>query len=203
MIRRRMGVEMKPNTWMIAGAAVVILAAVAYQRLYRAPGTPDLSPLVNRGQPAGPGSPTGPVPSPAPGARVSPSVPDIMPSAEPGLDRELSAIYRKALESQGIKVLGLAITDQRASGGARRADILYRTAADGRIATLRPEIVRIISPGANPRLALDTITVRAAKPDGTIAATVSVTVPEVDRWLKGQMPDQEFYSRWVVRTPSR
>jgi hypothetical protein len=186
----------KHNAWMIAGAAVAVLIVAVYLRLGRAPGSPDLSPLVNRGQPTAPGSPARPMASPTPGAQAP-------PSPEPGLDQELSVIYRKALEGQGIRVLGLAITDQRARGGARRADILYQTTTDGRIASLRPEIVRIISPGANPQLALDTITVRAAKSNGIVTVAVSVTVPEVDRWLKGQMPDDEFYARWIVRVPSR
>lgn len=181
----------------VVALAVAVVAGVAYLRFVRGPGAPDLSPLVNRGpsaaSPAGP--PAGSTAAPASPAARTPA------SDEPALDRELSASYRRALERQGLKVLGLAITDRRSAGGARRADILYRTATDGRLASLRPEIVRIVSPGANPQLALDTITVRAALPSGRIAATIAVTVPEVDRWLKTQMTDEEFYGRWVVSTP--
>ena len=54
-----------------------------------------------------------------------------------------------------------------------------------------------------PRLALDLITVRAARADGTIAATISVTVPDIDRWLKAQITDDEFYRTWTVRTRPR
>jgi hypothetical protein len=179
------------STRIVGALAVVAVAVVGYQRFIKTPGSPDLSPLINRGRPSA--SPAVPR---APGAPAS-------PSHEPELDRELSTTYKKALEGQGFKILGLAITDRRARGGARRADILYRTTTDGRVVSLRPEIVRILGPGANPQLALDTITVRAALPSGRIAATVAVTVPEVDRWLKGQMTDEGFYGRWIVSTPPR
>lgn len=185
------------STRIIVTLAVVAVVVVAYQRFIRTPG-PDLSPLVNRGQPSA--SPAVPR---APGAPASPPAPQVSSSDEPELDRELSATYKKALEGQGLKILGLAITDRRTRGGARRADILYRTRTDGRLVSLRPEIVRILGPGANPQLALDTITVRAALPNGRIAATVAVTVPEVDRWLKSQMTDEEFYGRWIMSTPLR
>ena len=186
------------STRIVGALAVVAVAVVGYQRFIKAPGSPDLSPLVDRGLPSA--SPAVPR---APGAPASPPVPHASSPDEPELDRELSATYRKALEGQGFKILGLAITDRRARGGARRADILYRTTTDGRLVSLRPEIVRILGPGANPQLALDTITVRAALPSGRIAATVAVTVPEVDRWLKTQMTDEEFYGRWIVSTPPR
>jgi len=189
----------KWSTRIVVGLAALAVAFVGYERFVRAPGSPDLSPLVNRGRPSPAASAAGPR---APGGPASPPA-QTSSSDEPELDRELSATYRKALERQGLKILGLAITDRRSTGGARRADVLYRTTTDGRLAALRPEMVRILSPGANSQLALDTITVRAALPSGRIAAAVSVTVPEVDRWLKSQMTDEEFYRRWIVSTPPR
>ena len=186
------------STRIIVALAVVTVAVVGYQRFIKTSRSPDLSPLVNRGRP-----PVSPAVPRAPGAPASPPAPQASSPDEPELDRDLSATYKKALEGQGFKILGLAITDRRARGGARRADILYRTTTDGRLVSLRPEIVLILGPGANPQLALDTITVRAALPNGRIAATVAVTVPEVDRWLKSQMTDEEFYGRWIVSTPPR
>jgi hypothetical protein len=190
------------STRIAVALAVVALVAVGYHRFVRTSSSPDMSRLVNRGT-ATPGAGVPAAGGPSPGAQPSPPAAQTQSSDEPELDRELSAAYKKALETQGLKILGLAITDRRSTGGARRADILYRTTTDGRLVSLRPEIVRIVSPGANPKLALDTITVRAALPSGRIAATVAVTVPEVDRWLKSQMSDQEFYGRWVVTTPPR
>jgi hypothetical protein len=180
----------------VVGLAVVIVAAAGYARFVRAPGAPSLSPPVYH-----PGSSAPPAAAPSGPPPAAGTPPQASSSEEPALDRELSATYRRALERQGLTILGLAITDRRGVGGARRADILYRTATDGRLASLRPEIVRILGPGTNPQLALDTITVRAALAGGRIAATIAVTVPEVDRWLRSQMTDEEFYGRWVVSTP--
>ncbi len=92
----------------------------------------------------------------------------------------------------------LAISDRRASGGARRADIVYRIAAAGTLTAVRPALIRILAPGANPKLALDQITVRATRPNGTILGTVTVSVADLDRWLKAQMSDDEFYATWTV-----
>ena len=195
----RIHTVVKQSTRIVVALAVVAVVGVAYLRFVRMPGSPDLSRLVNRG----PNAPQAGAPTTGASPPGAPSVPQRSSPDEPELDRELSAAYKKALETQGLKILGLAITDRRSTGGARRADILYRTATDGRLVSMRPEIVRILSPGANPKLALDTITVRAALPSGRIAATVAVTVPEVDRWLKSQMSDAEFYGRWVVTTPPR
>jgi hypothetical protein len=133
-------------------------------------------------------------------AGTEPAVPEVLPAAAPGLDRELAADYRKALRAQGVEVTSLTIVDERASGGARQARIVYRTATDGRLAALRPEIVRILGPGANPRLALDRIVItpmRFARP----LALITVGVADLDRWLKAQIDDTEFYARWSVQTP--
>ncbi|MBI3998478.1 MAG: hypothetical protein HY355_05540 [Armatimonadetes bacterium] len=141
--------------------------------------------------------------TPAPTPAGEPQVPAELPTAEPGLDRALARDYRRALEGQGIRIIALAITDRRKAGGARRADIVYQTKTTGAITALRPEIVRIAGPATNPRLALDLITVRAARRDGVILATVSIAVPDIDRWLKTQISDDEFYATWAVRTPGR
>ena len=120
-----------------------------------------------------------------------------------GLDDVLASDYRRALEAQGFRVLALAITDRRATGGARRADVVYLTRTDGTPAALRREIARIAAPGANPRLALDQITVRAARPTGRIALAVTIAVPHLDSWLRGQLDDAAFYRTWAVQTPPR
>lgn len=138
-------------------------------------------------------------PSPAP----EPAVPVDLPTPAPGLDRALTSDYRKALTAHGHKVLGLTIVDTRATGGARRAEIIYQTATDGSMKALRPEVARIVSPGANPRLALDQIVVRPARPNGAVVVTVTVTVMELDRWLKAQTTDEEFYESWSVRQSAR
>ncbi|MDR7481073.1 MAG: hypothetical protein QN183_09225 [Armatimonadota bacterium] len=118
-------------------------------------------------------------------------------------DSALAGDYRRALEAQGFRVLALAITDRRATGGARRADIVYVTRAGGTAAALRPEVARVAAPGANPRLALDLITVRAVRPNGSIVLTVTMAVPHLDRWLHAQLSDAEFYRTWTIRTPPR
>lgn len=151
--------------------------------------------------------------APAPGAASSapataspapePPVPMNLPTAESGLDEELARDYQRALVAQGIKVTALAITDRRASGGVRRADIVYRTATAGTLPALRPEVIRILSPGANPRMALDQITVRAFRPNGTLLASITVAVADLDRWLKAQISDDEFTATWTVRGLSR
>ena len=120
-----------------------------------------------------------------------------------GLDDVLASDYRRALEARGFRVLALAITDRRATGGARRADVVYLTQTDGTPAALRREIARIAAPGANPRLALDQITVRAARPTGRIALAVTIAVPHLDSWLRGQLDDAAFYRTWAVQTPPR
>lgn len=118
-------------------------------------------------------------------------------------DEALAGDYRRALEAQGFRVLALAITDRRATGGARRADVVYVTRTSGTLAALRPEIARVAAPGANPRLALDLITVRAARSGGRIVLTVTMAVPLLDRWLHAQLSDAEFYQTWTVRPPPR
>ncbi len=150
------------------------------------------------------GTPAPSAQTPAAGPQApDPPVPVTLPTGEPDLDRALARDYRKALEAQRIKVTALAITDRRATRGSRRADIVYQTSTSGTLDALRPEIARILGPGASPRLALDLITVRAARADGTIAATISVAVPDIDRWLKAQITDDEFYRTWTVRTRPR
>lgn len=160
--------------------------------------------LVPPTSPAAPGTAAPAAPrTPAPRAAPEPEVPEDLPTPPPGLDRELASDYKEALARQGIPVTSLEITDTRATGGARRAEIAYRTAAGPSMAALRPEIVRILGPGANPRLALDQITVRAIGPQGKVVASVTVSVPDLDRWLRAQIGDGEFYSRWTVRGPAR
>jgi hypothetical protein len=156
-----------------------------------APGLPALPATPGPDVPAAPQAPT-------PGAAPEPDVPVDLPTPAPGLDRELAGDYREALTKQGINIVSLEIADARATGGARRAEIAYRTGAGPGIAALRPEIVRILGPGANPRLALDQITVRAVGRGGAVVASVTVSVPDLDRWLRAQITDEEFYSRWVV-----
>lgn len=180
--------------WLVLLAAVV-LVLVAVRRV----------PPRDTQAPVG-GAPAPSATSQAPGASPQapdPAVPVAIPTGEPGLDRALARDYRKALEAQRIKVTALAITDRRATRGSRRADIVYQTSTSGTLDALRPEIARILGPGASPRLALDLITVRAARADGTIAATISVTVPDIDRWLRAQISDDEFYRTWTVRTRPR
>ncbi len=168
--------------------------------------------LLSQGRVSGPGGPgpEGPAPSGpqvsgerSPSGRPTGGIPIDLPTTPPGLDRELAGDYQRALVAHGLRVTALAITDRRASGGIRRADIVYRTAATGTLAAVRPELVRIISPGANPKLALDQITVRAARADGRILGSVTVSVVDLDRWLKAQMGDDEFYAAWIVRGFSR
>ncbi|MGQ0568481.1 MAG: hypothetical protein ACT4P5_02960 [Armatimonadota bacterium] len=121
-----------------------------------------------------------------------------MPAPAPSLDRALAWDYHKALAAQGVRVTALAIIDTRARGGIRRADIVYKSATNGTLPALRPEVIRILGPGSNPKLALDQIVVRATGPTGTVVATITVVVADLDRWLKTQISDDEFYNRWVV-----
>ncbi|MDR7420588.1 MAG: hypothetical protein QN178_16945 [Armatimonadota bacterium] len=141
----------------------------------------------------------GPPSVPAPGAPAAePVVPVDLPTPAPGLDRALAADFRKALEGQGVRVAALTITDTRATGGVRRVEIVYRTTTGRTLGALRTEIVRVAGPGANPRLALDQIAVRATTPSGKPIAAVVITVADLDRWLKAEMTDVEFYSRWTA-----
>lgn len=126
-----------------------------------------------------------------------------IPTPPPGLDRALADDYRRALVAQGLQVISLKITDRRASGGIRRAEITYRTRTTGTLSALRPEVVRVIAPSANPRLALDLVVVQAVRRDGSVAATITVQVAVIDRWLKAQISDDEFYGRWAVKGGSR
>lgn len=126
-----------------------------------------------------------------------------MPTPAPGLDRALARDYQKALAAQGVRVSALAIIDTRARGGIRWADIAYKTATNGTLPALRPEVVRILGPGSNPKLGLDQIVVKATGPTGKVVATITVVVADLDRWLKTQISDDEFYNRWVVRGPVR
>lgn len=145
-------------------------------------------------------APSTPAPAGSPGGE--PTVPSSLPTAEPELDRELAQGYRKLLEGQGVKVTALAITDRRKTGGARRADIVYRTAISGGFDALRPEIARILGAGTSSRLALDIITVRAVKPNGRVVATVSAGIPDIERWLRKLSSDEDFYRAWTVRMPA-
>ena len=144
-----------------------------------------------------------PLALPAATPTPEPAVPVDLPTPAPGLDRALTADYRRALTTHGHKVLGLTIVDTRATGGARRAEIVYKTTTDGSMKALRPEVARIISPGANPRLALDQIVVRPARPNGTSIMAITISVMELDRWLKAQTTDEEFYASWTVRQGAR
>lgn len=176
--------------WLLlaAGLAVVLFTGVRRQ----AP--PDIPRQTLAPTPSGP-APAGP-------ARADPTVPSSLPTTEPDLDRELAQGYRKLLEGQGFKIIALAITDRRRTGGARRADIVYQTALSGRFEALRPEVARIFGAGTSSRLALDIITVRAVQAKGKVAATVSAGIPDIERWLRKLATDEEFYRTWVVRTPA-
>lgn len=176
-----------------AGLGIVVLAGVWHLRVGGGRQVPPRASQMSAPAPAMPATPGA-------SAGAEPAVPEVLPTPAPGLDRELAADYRGALRSQGVEVASLTILDERASGGARRAEIVYRTATDGRLAALRPEIVRILGPGANPRLALDRIVVvpmYAARP----VAVVTVSVADLDRWLRAQIDDAEFYARWSVKPP--
>lgn len=155
------------------------------------------------------GSPPVVAPTPAVTAQApsgprqpEPTVPVSVPTAEPELDRQLAQGYRKALEAQGLKITALAITDRRQAGGARRADIVYRPATAGGLDALRPEIAKILGAGTSSRLALDIVTVRAVRANGKVIATVSAGIPDIERWLRKQSNDEDFYRSWTVRTPS-
>jgi hypothetical protein len=166
------------------------------------------SPLPPQPESAPGGTAASPAPEPgapeaAPTPAPEPVVPVDLSTPAPGLDRELAGDYRKALDAQGVRITDLTIIDTRATGGVRRAEIVYRTATDGSPAALRPEVIRVIGPGANPGLALDRLVVRAIRANGTAAATVTVTVVDLDRWLKAQITDDEFYGRWIVERPGR
>jgi hypothetical protein len=188
--------------------AVVVVAAAAglawilFVSLPPAPTDPR-SP-TRRPTPAAPGAPPAAAgPQAAAPQAAEPVVPIDLPTPRPGLDRALSTDYRRALEGQGFRIAALTIIDSRAAGGVRRAEIVYRSAGGSTVEALRPEIVRVIGPGANPRLALDQIVVRATRPDGKAVAMVTVTVADLDRWLKAQITDAEFYSRWTIGPPAR
>ncbi len=187
------------RTWLFAAAAVLAIVALVLMLMQsRGPQRAAPAPGATAPAPAA-ASPTPRMPPPIP----EPPVPMNLPTAEPGLDQALARDYQRALVAQGIRVTALAITDRRASGGVRRADIVYRTATAGTLAALRPEVIRILSPGANPRLALDQITVRAFRPTGTLLGTITVAVADLDRWLKAQISDEEFTATWTVRGLSR
>jgi hypothetical protein len=180
------------------GAAVVLGMAVSVFRPNTdRDTTPPTEPDV-----ASPGASAPRTPTPTTGTPAAdPAVPIDLPTPPPGLDRALAADLRRALEGQGFRITGLTIVDTRATGGIRRAEIVYRTATDGSLEALRPEIVRILGPSVNPKLALDQIAVRPVRASGTAVATVTVTVVDADRWLKAQMSDADFYRRWTVRRP--
>ena len=185
--------------WLFGGAAAAVaLVIILFLSRGRVPEPEAPSPPGQQVRQPSPGFPPPVSAGPTPGA-----VPIDLPTTPPGLDRELAGDYQRALAAQGLRITALAITDRRAAGGARRADIVYRTAAAGTLAAVRPELVRILSPGANPKLALDLITVRATRADGTVLGTVTVSVTDLDRWLKGQSGDDEFYATWTVRGFSR
>ncbi len=180
--------------WLLlaAGLAVVLFTLVRGGSLREA-GSPQ----------GGAPTPASTAPAPAGSPRPEPTVPISVPTAEPELDRQLAQGYRKLLESQGLKVTAVAITDRRQAGGARRADIVYQTATAGGFDALRPEIAKILGAGTSSRLALDIVTVRAARATGKVVATVSAGIPDIERWLRKQATDDEFYRTWTVRTPSR
>jgi hypothetical protein len=175
---------------MAAGLAVLAFTVV------RGRPVGDLRPQTLPGYAPGP---TAQAPAPSPGPE--PVVPQRLPDAEPALDRQLSADYRKALETLGLKITVLTITDRRKAGGARAADVVYQTQTRGDLTAVRPEIARIFGAGTSSRLALDIITVRAARADGRIVANVSAGIPDIERWLRKQATDEEFYRAWSVRTP--
>lgn len=134
--------------------------------------------------------------------RTEPLVPTVLPTTPPGLDRRLADDYRRALARQGFQIVSLIITDTRAARGLRRAEITYRTGGAS-LSAVRPEVVRLLGPGANPRLALDQIVVRPIRANGSPLGVITVSVADLDRWLKAQMPDAEFYSRWALTGPGR
>jgi hypothetical protein len=123
-------------------------------------------------------------------------------SAQPDLDRLLAEDYQRALTRQGFQIVSLRIADTRAVRGVRRAEITYRTRGTS-MRAIRPEVVRLLAPGANPRLALDHITIRPLGPGGRPLGVITVAVADLDRWLKAQTSDDEFYSRWTVVEPGR
>lgn len=190
----------RPKSWMWLVVGMGLAAGVGLLAIWGAvrwlPGRGDVLP------PQAPALATGPAvaaPTPAP----EPAVPVELATPMPGLDGALAQDYRRALVAQGIEVVSVGITDRRATGGVRQAAIFYRTRTDGTLAALRPEVIRVLAPGANPKLALDRITVRVTHRDGTTAATIALSVADLDRWLKTQIGDDEFFSRWTVRGASR
>jgi hypothetical protein len=197
--------------WALVGVAMVVVAIIALRGMRRmepqggwrpdlvSPPGPQVTLPPREPSPGhdSPGAAPAAPPSPAP----EPSIPEGLPTPEPGLDQQLAGDYRRALEAHGSRVVALAITDRRASSGIRRADIVYRPASAGPLATLRPEIARIFGPGANPKLALDQITVRAVRPGGTVIVAVTASVADVDRWLRNEITDKEFYATWSVSVP--
>lgn len=187
----------------LLAAGVVALALLISSLLMRGrtPG-PTVPAFSDQPSPAAPTSPPPPAPAGQPPS-PEPPVPVDLPTTPPGLDRELAGDYQRALRAQGFRITTLTITDHRATGGVRRANIVYRTAGGGTVAALRPELVRLLSPGANPKLALDQITVRAIGSAGAVIVTVTAAVADLDRWLKAQVTDDEFYASWTVRSPSR
>ena len=123
-----------------------------------------------------------------------------IPSSHPmSLDQELAHDYQNALVRQGVRISSLVIVDDRAHGGIRRAEIIYRTTTTGTLAALRPEIVRLLGPSANPRLALDQTFFFPTKNGTAALGRIIVVVPDYERWLRNQMTDDEFYGRWTVR----
>lgn len=125
-----------------------------------------------------------------------------LPTTPPGLDRRLADDYKSALSKQGFRVVSLVITDTRPARGLRRAEIVYRTGAAS-LSAVRPEVVRLLGPGANPRLALDQIVIRPLRSSGAPLGAITVSVMDLDRWLKAQMTDAEFYGRWTLTGPGR
>jgi hypothetical protein len=180
---------------------IVWTAAQGPDRGGRRPAAPDEPFMLSRpetlGRAARSTAGRGSSPSPA-ASRAEPVVPIDLPTPAPGLDRALAADYRGALAGQGFRVAALTIIDTRAAAGVRRAEIIYRTTTGRTLETLRSEIVRVVSPGANPKLALDQITVRATTPAGAPIVTVTITVADLDRWLKTAISDAEFYHGWTV-----
>lgn len=141
--------------------------------------------------------------SPTPQAtRTEPAVPAALPTTPPGLDRRLADDYKSALSKQGFQIVSLVITDTRSTRGLRRAEIVYRTRG-ATLSAVRREVVRLLGPGANPRLALDQIAVRPLRSNGAPLGTITVSVVDLDRWLKAQMTDAEFYGRWTLTRPER
>ncbi len=186
--------------FLIFGVLLALGAATALglrAGMFRPDAGREAAPAPGPGEPtAGPRTPGEPAGSPP---AAEPIVPLDLPTPPPGLDRTLAADYRRALEGRGIRVRALTITDARSTGGVRRAEVVYQTATDGSFDALRPEIVRIVGPGVNPKLALDQIVIRPVRPTGSGVVVVTVTVMDADRWLKAQIGDAEFYRRWTVR----